>query len=289
MPQAPDNFNLFESLMQIVRSLRGPEGCPWDKEQTHQTLTPYAIEEVYEFVEAIESKNDTLIKDELGDVLFQVALHAALAEERGAFQIQDVIANICEKLVRRHPHVFSDVTVTGIDDVWKNWEEIKKNEKKNSPKKSAGPFDFPNHLPALQRAHKIGVKSQKLKFDWDSSDGVLKKVWEEIGELQDAKKEMDSKGQSHPGSIEYEAVEEEFGDVLFSLSQWARHQSIEPEAALRKANKKFEDRFNTMMDLVARDNKNWDQMPDNEKEHYWAKAKVLVKTISGLKSDSISS
>ncbi len=180
--------------MQIVRSLRGPGGCPWDKEQTHQTLAPYAIEEVYEFVEAIESKNDELVKDELGDVLFQVALHAALAEERDAFKIQDVIHNINEKLVRRHPHVFSGQSVSGIDEVWKNWEEIKKNEKKNSPKKSLGPFDFPNTLPALQRAHKIGVKSQKLKFDWSSSDQVLKKVWEEINELQDAKNNQNANG-----------------------------------------------------------------------------------------------
>ena len=111
MPQAPDNLNLFESLMQIVRSLRGPGGCPWDQQQTHQSLAPYAIEEVYEFVEALESGNDQLMKDELGDVLFQVALHSALAEERNAFQIQDVIANVNEKLVRRHPQFFQTSSI----------------------------------------------------------------------------------------------------------------------------------------------------------------------------------
>jgi tetrapyrrole methylase family protein / MazG family protein len=264
MPQPPDNLNLFESLMQIVRSLRGPDGCPWDKEQTHQTLTPYAIEEVYEFVEAIESGNDTLVKDELGDVLFQVALHAALAEERKAFEIKDVIANINEKLVRRHPHVFANQQVSGIDEVWKNWEEIKKNEKKNSPKKSESPFDFPAHLPALQRSHKIGVKSQKLKFDWANSDDVLKKVWEEINELQAAKDHVEK--------------EDEFGDVLFSLCQWARHHSIEPETALRKANKKFESRFNIMMSIVEKDKKNWNEMTDDEKEQYWSKAKKQLSS-----------
>lgn len=262
MPQAPDNFNLFESLMQIVRSLRGPDGCPWDKEQTHHSLTTYAIEEVYEFVEAVESGNDALIKDELGDVLFQVALHAALAEERNAFRIQDVIANINEKLVRRHPHVFSDKQVSGIDDVWKNWEEIKKNEKKNSPKKDSGPFDFPSHLPALQRANKIGVKSQKLQFDWANSDDVLKKVWEEINELQVEKAKGDQA-----------AMEDEFGDVLFSLAQWARHQNIDPEQALRKANRKFETRFNAMMKIVETDQKNWNDLTDPEKEDFWSKAK----------------
>lgn len=262
MPQAPDNLNLFESLMQIVRSLRGPDGCPWDKEQTHQTLTPYAIEEVYEFVEAVESNNDLLIKDELGDVLFQVALHAALAEERNAFKIQDVIANINEKLVRRHPHVFSGVSVSGIDDVWKNWEEIKRNEKKNSPKKPAGPFDFPAHLPALQRAHKIGVKSEKLKFDWASSEDVLKKVFEEMNELQEAKTK--------------DHVEEEFGDLLFSLSQWARHHAIEPEQALRKANLKFENRFNEMIAIVEKEGKDWSTMTDPEKEYYWSLAKKSI-------------
>ncbi len=275
MPQAPNNLNLFESLMQIVKSLRGPGGCPWDQEQTHKTLAPYAIEEVYEFVEALESGNDQLMKDELGDVLFQVALHSALAEERNAFQIQDVITNVNEKLVRRHPHVFSGQQVSGIDEVWKNWEEIKRQEKKNSPKKSAGPFDFPDSLPALQRAHKIGVKSQKLQFDWSSSDEVLKKVWEEIGELQEAKRNLNTN--TNP-KVDLSAVEDEFGDVLFSLCQWARHQSIEPEQALRRANKKFESRFAIMMDLVAKDEKNWDELKDSEKESYWTKAKEQLRS-----------
>lgn len=280
MPQAPDNFNLFESLMQIVRSLRGPEGCPWDKEQTHHTLAPYAIEEVYEFVEAIESGNDALVKDELGDVLFQVALHAALAEERNAFKIQDVLTNINEKLVRRHPHVFSGKVVSGVDEVWKNWEEIKREEKKNSQKKSSGPFDFPDHLPALQRAHKIGVKSQKLQFDWANSDDVLKKVWEEINELQAEKKKVDSIPNTDQAlkQTTHAAMEDEFGDVLFSLCQWARHQAIEPEQALRKANRKFETRFNAMMAIVESENKNWNALTDSEKEEFWTKAKKQLSS-----------
>ena len=277
MPQAPDNLNLFESLMQIVRSLRGPGGCPWDQQQTHQSLAPYAIEEVYEFVEALESGNDQLMKDELGDVLFQVALHSALAEERNAFQIQDVIANVNEKLVRRHPHVFSGQQVGGIDDVWKNWEEIKRQEKKTSPKKSNSPFDFPDSLPALQRAHKIGVKSQKLQFDWASSGDVLKKVWEEIQELQEAKHNLDS---SKNMQVDMSAVEDEFGDVLFSLCQWARHQSIEPEQALRRANKKFENRFEIMTAIVAKDQKIWSELTDSEKEIYWAKAKKKLSSLA---------
>src|SRR5690606_26580305 len=163
--------------VEIVSELRGPTGCPWDKEQTHQPLTQYAIEEVHELVEALEipqegATKDAKVKDELGDVLFQVILHAQLAQERGAFTLQDVIENLCQKLVRRHPHVFGDTTVSDSAEVVRNWEEIKKQEKNADEAPYA--LRVPA-LPALQRAYKIGRRTEKLQFDWDDAEGAMRK------------------------------------------------------------------------------------------------------------------
>lgn len=267
MPQAPRILNEFSSLMQIVKDLRGPDGCPWDKEQTHESLAPFAIEEIFEMIDALESKNDPHLKEELGDVLFQVALHCQLAQERGAFHYSEVLQTLNEKLVRRHPHVFSNTQVKNIDEVWANWEKIKKVEKaqkQTSPKV----FDFPAHLPALQRSHKIGVKSQKLNFDWQTASAVYEKVMEELNEL----KEEIQKSPSQPEK-NHERIQEEFGDLLFSLAQWARHLNFEPEQALRMANKKFELRFEKMMNLVQVRNLDWNTLPDSEKEKLWQEIK----------------
>lgn len=264
MPQAPKIMNEFSSLMQIVKDLRGPDGCPWDKEQTHESLAPFAVEEIFEMIEALESKDDTHIKEELGDVLFQVALHCQLAQERGAFHYSDVLQSLNEKLVRRHPHVFSNTQVKDIEEVWSNWEKIKKQEKlakQVSPKT----FDFPTQLPALQRAHKIGVKSQKLQFDWKNADGVYEKITEELEELHTELKKENN----------LERIQEEFGDLLFSLAQWARHLNFEPEQALRMANKKFETRFEKMMNLVSQRNLDWIKLSDAEKEALWQEIKLL--------------
>lgn len=257
MPQPPETLNTFEAICQVIRDLRGPEGCPWDKEQTHTTLTPYAIEEMHELAEAIESGNDAHMCEELGDVLFQVVLHAQLAQERNAFTIADVIESIVSKIVRRHPHVFSEVKVSDSEEVLVNWEEIKKAEKKNKPAKS-GYFDIPPSLPALQSAHKIGEKTEKYKFDWEQSSQVLAQLKSEILELEQAMQQNDD-----PAHIRHE-----LGDVLFSAAQLGRHLNEEPESALREANRRFISRFEKMV-AKAGDSEKFTALSPMEKEKLW--------------------
>lgn len=269
MSQVPTNLRHISSLVEIVAKLRGPDGCPWDKEQTHESLTQYAIEETHELVEALEApahKNkDSLIKEELGDVLFQVILHSQLAAERGAFTIEDVIAGISEKLIRRHPHVFADTKVADTAEVIQNWEKIKKEEKNQQQKDSAFALNVPP-LPALQRAYKIGKRTEKLHFDWPDLEGVLLKVDEEIAELREA---LDSENDRE--------IEHELGDVLFSLAQLARHLHLEPEQILRKANSRFESRFHLMVEMATSDGQDWGHLSLEQKEVYWQKAKNFLK------------
>lgn len=260
MPQPPETLNSFEALLQVIRDLRGPEGCPWDKEQTHVTLTPYAIEEVHEMVEAIESGDDEHICEELGDVLFQVVLHAQLSTERGAFTINEVIEAITSKIVRRHPHVFAQTKVSGSDDVLANWEEIKRLEKKDKPAKN-GVFDVPPGLPALQRAHKIGEKTAKMNFDWPDAAPVLAQLKAEIAELEAAIAEKNP-----------EHIQHELGDVLFSAAQLARHLDCEPESALRETNRRFSGRFEKMVSYAG-SLEMFIKLPAVEKEILWSRAK----------------
>lgn len=273
MSKSPSNLRHIESLVEIVRSLRAPDGCPWDREQTHESLTQYAIEETHELVEAIESTStaaikDQKIKEELGDVLFQVVLHSQLASERGAFTLEDVIASISEKLVRRHPHVFADVKVADSAEVIRNWEEIKKAE---VAAKQEGPAAFSLNvppLPALQRAYKIGKRTEKLQFDWDNVEGVMLKVEEEFAELREALDEGSDKEINH-----------ELGDVLFSLAQLGRHLEMDPEQVLRQANTRFETRFSKMIDVATSENKDWHSLTLEEKESFWLKAKKILKSV----------
>lgn len=272
MAQIPSNLNQIESLVEIVKSLRGPNGCPWDKEQTHESLTQYAIEETHELVEVLElpegPSKDEKIKEELGDVLFQVILHAQLASERGAFTLNDIIAGISEKLVRRHPHVFGDVKVADSEEVIRNWEKIKKQEKaeKTSPEEPGTYSLNVPPLPALQRAYKIGKRTEKMQFDWEDAEGVMLKVEEEFEELREAIEEDSDKAIAH-----------ELGDVLFSLAQLGRHLDMEPEYILRRANQRFEGRFNKMIAIARSEGKDWGALTLDEKEAYWLKAKALLK------------
>lgn len=269
MANIPSNLRQLSSLVEIVAQLRGPQGCPWDKEQTHESLTQYAIEETHELVEAIEHPNSILrdqkMKEELGDVLFQVILHSQLASERGAFNLEDVIASISEKLIRRHPHVFAGVEVADSQEVIRNWEKIKNEEKATNAETSPYALNVPP-LPALQRAHKIGKRTEKLKFDWEDTDGVMVKVEEEWAELREA---LDSESDAE--------IEHELGDVLFSLAQLGRHLEMEPEQVLRKANQRFESRFNKMVEFATAEKKDWAQLTLEEKEMYWQKAKAFLK------------
>jgi tetrapyrrole methylase family protein/MazG family protein len=263
MPIPPQNLNEFSSLVQLIKDLRGPEGCEWDKKQTHHSLSPYAIEETFEMVEAIESGTDTDMCEELGDVLFQVLIHAQLAAERNAFQISDVIKSISEKLVRRHPHVFSNVKVTSTTDIINNWELIKAEEKKLKNKKSPV-FNIPKGLPALQAAEKIGDKTNQYKFDWTEVKDVLAQLKSEITELEDVI-QNDPENKKH--------LIHETGDVLFSAAQVARHLSIEPESALRSANTRFSNRFLGMLSECGDDLQKFISLSENEKEALWAKVK----------------
>lgn len=270
MAHIPSNLRQLESLVEIVKSLRAPDGCPWDKEQTHESLTQYAIEETHELVEALElpesSLKDEKIKEELGDVLFQVILHAQLATERGAFSLNDIIEGISEKLVRRHPHVFADLKVSDSEEVIRNWEKIKKQEKAGKDE-DAYALNVPP-LPALQRAYKIGKRTEKMQFDWDDAEGVMLKVEEEFEELREAIEEGGDKAIAH-----------ELGDVLFSLAQLGRHLNMEPEYVLRRANQRFEGRFNKMVEIARSEKKEWGALTLEEKETFWQKAKAALKDI----------
>lgn len=291
MPKGPgnlkDNRESIQALVDIVADLRGPNGCPWDKEQNHRTLARYAIEETFEMVESLEErealrdKNGTnaesfisashKFKDELGDVLFQVVLHSQLAAEEGSFTFTDVVQNISEKLVRRHPHVFSGVNVSGIDEVWKNWEAIKKAEKAARGEKAAL-ISVPSALPALQRSMAIGEKTKKLKFDWENPQEVWLKVEEEVAELQEA---MDNDVMSE--------IEHELGDVLFSVAQLARHYELDPEQILRAANARFLGRFEKMIQGYRASEaptaevddvlKKFGTLSNEDKEKFWQIAK----------------
>lgn len=266
MQKPPQNLREFTSLLKVVEALRGPEGCPWDKEQTHQTLTRYAIEEAFELAEAMDSGAPNEIRDELGDVLLQVILNAEIARQEGLFDVHDVIQNLNEKMVRRHPHVFSDIKAETSEQVLLNWHELKQKEKAAraaTRSSDTTAFDIPQALPALMRSQKIGEKTQKLQFDWTDAEACWPKIREEIGELQEA---MHTKDKSE--------IESELGDVLFSLVQLARHLQIDAEQALRKTNSRFESRFHRMRTQVTVEGLDWSTLSPEEKERRWKQAKT---------------
>ncbi len=264
----PKNLNDFTSFVQIVAALRSPGGCPWDLEQTHQSLTPYAMEEVCELIEALERGSDQQICEELGDVLLQVVLHARLAEEEQRFNMTDVIRGIGEKMVRRHPHVFGDTQVANAQEVLDNWQKIKAAESKAPlahPNQER--FDVPLALPALQRAAKIGQKTRRLKFDWTKPEDVMLKVDEEVAEMREALVSRDRAACQH-----------EIGDLLFSVAQLARHLDLDPEQALREGNARFESRFFLMRAIAAeaelKDGRSYESRSPEELENFWRLAKA---------------
>tara|TARA_B100001248_G_scaffold219808_1_gene175439 strand:- start:7279 stop:8061 length:783 start_codon:yes stop_codon:yes gene_type:complete len=260
MKKVPQNLRDFTALKSIVHALRDPVGgCPWDLQQSHESLCPYAIEEAYELVDAIQNNTPEEVKEELGDVLLQVMIHAEIAAQNKDFNIEDVIETISKKMVRRHPHVFGDTKVKDSGEVMKNWEQIKKQEK---PNKSA--FDLPAQLPALLAADKIGKKSKKFGFDWDHHQEVWPKLEEEMAELQEA---IEENNKVH--------MEEELGDLLFVVAQIARHLDIEPEMALRKANAKFLSRFDKMMTYCQEHSLDWQSLSLEKKEEVWQSIKKL--------------
>ncbi|MEG1451071.1 MAG: nucleoside triphosphate pyrophosphohydrolase [Cetobacterium sp.] len=221
----------FENFVNLIKQLRSPEGCPWDREQTLETLKPHLLEETYEVLEAMSEGGDNL-KSELGDLLLQIVFQANISEEKNEFSIEDVIDSISEKMIRRHPHVFEDKNIaSNSSEVLINWERIKSEEKEHENRKSI--LDgIPTSFPALLRAEKLQKKASKVGFDWPEIHGVIDKVEEEIEELRD-----------EIVSNNLEKAQEELGDLLFALVNLARHLNINPEICLNKASDKFDKRF----------------------------------------------
>jgi len=243
---------MLEKLRAIMVRLRDPEtGCRWDKEQTFRTIAPYTIEEAYEVADACERDDMAALKDELGDLQLQVVYHARMAEEHGAFALDDVIAGICDKMIRRHPHVFGDGESPG-------WESIKAAERANHDDGSAL-AGVALGLPALLRAEKLQKRAARTGFDWPDPSGARSKIDEEIDEIADAP--------------DAEARAEEMGDLLFAVVNWARHLGIDPEAALRMANAKFERRFRAMEAMAG---ENFARLSLDDKEALWVRAKALA-------------
>lgn len=254
----------LERCIEVVKSLRHPKtGCPWDLEQTHETLLKYLIEEAYEFVEAVETKNPKLMEEEVGDVLFQVLLHTTIGEETKSFSLETAAKNLADKLIRRHPHVFtSSGNKLTPDEVVENWKKIKTTEK--GERKYAIDEKF-LQAPALESAFKIGKKSTTVNFDWSDYQQVVMKVEEE---WQEVKEELPPTGQYN-----LERVREEIGDLLFSVAQLSRHLGINPEECLRDANKKFIRRFQKVEDAVKASGRKLEETPQAELEEYWVKVK----------------
>lgn len=251
----------FEELVDIMAKLRSKGGCPWDQEQTHQTLRPYLIEEAYEVLDALDNGEDGDFRDELGDLLLQVVFHAQIATEEQRFDIHDVARAINDKLVRRHPHVFGDIRADTADEVLTNWEKIKQEEK---GEEGAGSVldGLPAGMPALLRAYRIQEKVARINFDWDDVKAVLEKVGEEIGEVRRALEHGDRA-----------KIEEEMGDLLFSLVNLSRHLNVPPEDALRRSNDKFIRRFRFIEAALELKGESLEKATFEELDALWDEAK----------------
>lgn len=246
----------FEDLMDIVATLRGPDGCPWDREQTHKSLRPYLIEETAEFIEAVNAQDSHHMCEELGDVLLQVALHAQIAAENGQFTIDDMIENINEKLIRRHPHVFGNVSVADAAAVEENWQAIKREEKRRSGD-SLGE-EIPLTLPTLSRAYELQKRAAKYGFDWENRADVASKVREELEEAMQA---------------EEDSVETELGDLLFAVVNLARFLKVDPELALRRATAKFISRFDAMRKKIENKGQSFQTLSLKQMDALWEDVK----------------
>lgn len=251
---------MFEQLIAIMKRLRGPGGCPWDAEQTHESLTRYLLEETYEVIEAIEAKSPEHIKEELGDLLLQPVFHAAIAEEAGTFTMNDIITTLCDKLVRRHPHVFGDLHIADSAAQIENWEQIKKTEK--GTQRTSALSGVPPHLPALLKAQKITEKAARVGFDWEHVDQVMAKVLEELHEFEEAMAAGDN-----------EHMEAELGDLLFAIVNLGRFLSINPEEALRKTITRFQTRFQYVEGRLHDRGQQMNVTPLAEMDRLWEEAK----------------
>ncbi|MEK7828403.1 MAG: nucleoside triphosphate pyrophosphohydrolase [Deltaproteobacteria bacterium] len=252
-------------LVAIMQRLRGPKGCPWDKEQTMESLIPFIVEEAYEVIGAIDAKSPEMLKEELGDLLFQIIFMCQLAREKGDFDIEDVMALSAEKMIRRHPHVFGKTKAKTSKDVLKHWSRIKK-EEKDGKKRKGYLSDIPEHLPALLKAHKVTEKAAEAGFDWSDIKEVFEKVEEEIAEF---------KAELKKGNIQ--RMEAEFGDLIFALVNVGRFIEINPEEALRKTIARFITRFHYIEDKLIKKGKALHNASIEEMENFWKEAKLKEK------------
>ncbi len=260
------NTRSFQDLVDIMARLRAPDGCPWDREQTHDSILSCLIEEAYEFIDAVENRDADNMREELGDLLLQVVFHAQMANEAGTFDIDGIVGGIAEKLVRRHPHVFGDADVSDAKGVTEQWEAIKAGEKANATPADARPASamdgVPRHLPALLKALKISKRAVKTGFEWPDWRGVAAKVREELEEFEAEAEKGDAA-----------AAERELGDLLFSVVNLGRILDIDPERALAGANLRFDARFRAMEKMSEAEGKPFAGRPVEEMEALWQKVK----------------
>src|SRR5467141_3714762 len=260
----------FEMLVAVQARLRAPNGCPWDREQTHQSLRTYLVEEAYEVLEALESGNDAKFAEEMGDLLLQIVFHSQIAREEGRFTVAEVIREIHDKMIRRHPHVFGKTRAKDSAEVLRNWEQIKAEERRSSGKKggSNGGVETPREtslldgvshaLPATMEGLQLTRKASRIGFDWEEAGGVFEKMQEETEELKKALGEQDQP-----------KMEEELGDLLFAAVNLSRFLKIDPEIALKKANAKFSSRFRAMERMARESGREFKDLPREEMEAFW--------------------
>jgi len=258
----------IQKLVELMETLRGEKGCPWDKQQTRETLKPMLIEEAYEVLEAIDNADSSELKEELGDLLFQIIFHARIAQERNEFHLADIIDRLHEKMVRRHPHIFGGADFKTPQDVLKNWEDIKAAERgvpsTLSPESKKSLLDgIPQNMPALYRANQMTAKASRVGFDWTDLEGILAKIDEEKDELRQAHASMDT-----------QAMAEEVGDLLFVVVNAARFVGVDPESALRRSNRKFERRFRHMESRIKQQGRRLQDATLQEMDALWEEAKA---------------
>ena len=256
----PENLSHFSALVDIIARLRAPDGCPWDRKQTHASLRENLLAECYEVLEALDEGDSVKLRDELGDLLMQIVLQAQIATEAGEFKLGDVIENINTKLIHRHPHVFGSKKVKNAEEVTHNWEVLKKEEREEGVSMLES---VPKSMPALGYAHEIQRRAAWVGFDWEDVDGVIEKLAEEVGEF----KQADSQEQRAS----------EFGDLLFTLANIARRMEIDLEAALREANQRFYKRFSYMEEVCRQRGLNFGELSFDEQNALWEEAKKKVK------------
>ena len=268
----------FQDLVALMARLRSPEGCPWDREQTYATLAPMLLEEAYEAFEAVEEARGgrpANLCEELGDLLFQIVFYAQVAAERGEFTVEDVTDRIHAKMVRRHPHVFGDVTVRDNEELLRNWEALKAEEKRAAGKDvedDASLLDgVSSKAPALMEAHQLATKAARVGFDWRDVDEIFDKLREEVEELREAIRDTREAGAESESAAQ--RVREEVGDLLFAVTNIARHLDAEPEAALKLINRKFRRRFRHIERGLEKRGRELGQVTIDEMEELWQEAK----------------